>query len=65
MDTIVTSREWLRRDWARGRVRIGSASSADPRSGYEVSKAGTNGSPLNRRVSASMAPTAFLRAVEM
>ncbi len=32
---------------------------------YEVLTGGTNGVPLKRRDSASMAPTAFLRAVEM
>ena len=33
--------------------------------GYEVSKIGTKGVPLNSRARASAAPTAFLRAVEM
>ena len=44
--------------------RIGE-DSADPWGDYDVWDAGTKGLPPNRRVKASMAPTAFFLAVEM
>ena len=46
-----------------GKAGVGPQQRMQP--GYEVSKAGTKGLPPNRRVRASMAPTAFFRAVEM
>jgi len=46
-----------------GQAGVGPQQRMQP--GYEVSKVGTKGLPLNRRVRASMAPTAFFLAVEM
>ena len=55
IDRIVTVREWL----------VGSAGAAGLRCGYDVSAAGTNGLPPNSLSNASIAPTEFLRAVDM
>ena len=56
-------RIWAMRELCQRQAGVGPQQRMQP--GYEVSKVGTKGVPLNRRVRASMAPTAFLRAVEM